>query len=183
MKKRILAMLLAACMLVGIGSETAYAAEVDVTEPKVVETTGNAAVIQSDESEVRAAKGSMLQSNISVNTSYSGQLNEWNDVRQYQFTLSSAGVVSITFSHKNLLDTGRYWVARIFNEDTNCVVQLDSGGTDTSKTSAEVGLPAGTYYLKIESDSYYHNHNYNDYNHNDATYTFKLNYTASGTWE
>lgn len=183
MKKRILAMLLVACMLVGIGSETVYAAEVEVTEPKVAEVIDNAAVIQSDTGNVRAAKGSTLQTNISVNTSYSGQLNEWNDVRQYQFTLSKAGVVSISFSHKNLLDTGRYWVARIFNEDTNSVVQLDSSGTDTSKTSTEVGLPAGLYYVQIESDASYRNHDWDWKNHNTATYTFKLNYTVSSTWE
>lgn len=118
-----------------------------------------------------------------MNTFYKGAIQFWNDRDYYKFTLSNAGKVSISFSHKNLMDTGRYWVIRIYNVKTEEVVWLTSSGTDTSKTSAEVGLPAGTYYLRIESDASYRNHDWDKKNHNTATYTFQLNFTASNIWE
>ncbi len=114
-----------------------------------------------------------VSQNINVNTSYSGQLPSSGDTRQYNFRLSSAGKVNITFNHANLSDTHDYWKIEIFNQSQECLLRMYSAGTETAKTGMDVGLPAGSYYVLVSQDNYY----------SSASYSFRLNYTASGYWE
>ena len=110
--------------------------------------------------------------NISVNTSYSGYLASSGDVCQYNFTLSSAGKINISFSHANISSTSNYWKIEIYNQSQECVMRMYSAGTETFKTGMDVGLAAGSYYVKV-SQEYYSSTNYN----------LKVNYTASNYWE
>jgi len=118
---------------------------------------------------------------IAVNTSYSGANQFEDDTDCYKFKLSSAGKVSINFQHAKIVTNDRLWIARIYNEDTESILEIYSQGADTSKTSAEVGLPAGNYYLQVNSCEYDSPSIYNDYSN--QTYKVKINYEKSSYWE
>ena len=47
-------------------------------------------------------------------------------------------------------------------------------GTETAETTCKVGVPSGTYYVKVEPE-YYH--------WSDVPYSLKVNYTTSNMWE
>lgn len=117
-------------------------------------------------------KAETVSQNISVNTSYNGQLTSSGNVQQYQFNLSSAGKVNITFNHANISSTSNYWRIEIYNESKECLMTMYSAGTETGKTGMDVGLAAGNYYLQVSQESY-----------SSASYNFTLNYTASDYWE
>ena len=108
-----------------------------------------------------------------------GNISDEDDLDYYKFTISAPGKVTITFQHENLMDTERFWVAKIYDEKTNSLLQLDSYGIDITKESAEVGLAAGTYYVKINSDDA----EYSGYYYNASTYRFVVNYESSDIWE
>lgn len=109
---------------------------------------------------------------ILLNTQYSGanQFNQEDDY--YKFTLTSAGEISLNFKHPVLHDNNPYWYADVYNEQTEHLLQLRIKGAETDINSAELGLEAGVYYLKVDTDFY-----------SDVTYTFTMNYVASSTWE
>lgn len=109
---------------------------------------------------------------IRVNTSYSGQLTSYNDVRQYYFTLDHAGKVNISFFHANNSSTKVFWNVKIYNQKQQSLLTMKSRGTDTEQTSMDVGLEAGRYYVQVECDYF-----------EDEGYRFIVNYTASDCWE
>ena len=113
-----------------------------------------------------------VSQNISVNTSYSGQLASSGDVRQYRFQLSNAGKVNVTFHHANISSTNNYWKIEVYNESKECLMRMYSAGTETGKTGMDVGLEAGNYYLQVSQEYY-----------SSVGYNFTLNYTASDYWE
>lgn len=81
----------------------------------------------------------------------------------YQFTLEKAGMVSFTFTHDRLADTSgntTAWSITFAAENSTLSTEngfsfdtgmytMTSGSYDTVKTSPQVGLPAGTYRIKI----------------------------------
>ena len=109
---------------------------------------------------------------ISVNTSYNGAIQHYDDEDYYMFTLPSDGKIAINFQHPLLHDSYTYWRAEIYNTEIEQLVSLEVKGTETNKNSAELGLSSGTYYLKIVPSS-------RDY----STYILKLNYEKSNNWE
>lgn len=121
---------------------------------------------------VYSVKADNVKNNITVNTTYRGNLSSSSERQQYYFTLSSAGQINVTFKHENLSDTNWFWKINIYNMDQECVMTTYSAGTETEKTSMDVGLSAGNYYMQVESWSY-----------SSASYTFRLNYGASDVWE
>lgn len=113
-----------------------------------------------------------VSQDILVNSTYGGQMSSSGDVRYYNFNLSKAGKISVTFSHENLNDTSNYWEIEIYNLNKEKVARMVSAGTETKKTSAEVGLASGQYYVQVEC-----------YNYSSANYNIRVNYTASNNWE
>ena len=172
MKKRIICICLTIIMLISMVSET-FLANNNFESAKVQEFRKNEVNVQSS----KEARSSSAGVNINVNTTYKGNVADKYDVNKYNFTLSSAGAVSVNFQHENLFDTERYWEIRVYNESALQMMYVESAGTDINITSAELGLPAGNYYIEIESSDSYSS------NHSDKTYTFKINYTVSSTWE
>jgi hypothetical protein len=113
--------------------------------------------------------GSLTSANtISLNTSYTGNMQNYSDVDYYKFTLSSAGKVTLNFQHP-LVNNGS-WEVRIIDTNNNELQYFTSGSTEINFSGNNLRLPAGTYYVKV-NDSYYNN----------TDYSFNVNYTAEGS--
>ena len=114
---------------------------------------------------------------IEVNTKYSDSICDGYDIDFFVFTLEQAGTISFTFEHPAVLDQSDYWRLWIFDDKTEEVYYQAFNGTDTSTTTCTVGLPAGTFYLKITGcderwDGYWKRYS-------NETYSFKVNYTET----
>ena len=157
-------------------TETAEATETTETA-EVTETTENTETIEieelEEEEEVKREETSAGKSydeavELGFDTTIvsSGKLSEagW-----YQFTLEKDGMVSFTFEHQKLnvsrdqkawnikfaaekpvIDTGIGGIAGIGGISTNDnLYTLNSNAYDTTNVSPAVGLPAGTYRIKV----------------------------------
>ena len=111
---------------------------------------------------------------ISVNTSYSDNISSGSESRYYSFSISSAGYVSLTFTHSFIETSTSYWNVSLYHKDSSsAIVSFDVRGDSTSTTSCNIGIPSGSYTVKV-SPKYYHN---------TSTYQIKVNYTQSSVWE
>ena len=111
---------------------------------------------------------------ISVNQTYTGNLVDSYDEDWYVFTLSSPGYVSISFSHDYVDSAYEYWRVTLCDDDGDAITdywQYKGNTTKTIKTQ-NIGLPAGTYHIKIEP-----------YGTRTVNYKFKVNFTSSSIWE
>ncbi len=114
-------------------------------------------------------------SQVSLNRDYRGSVNDKYDNDYYKFTLSAAGTVSITFSRPYLGYSEEYWYAKLFNNSTQEICSYSFNGTNTETNTYTVGLPAGTFYLRITGGSFYENSGYCA-RFSSKTYTFCLNF-------
>lgn len=110
---------------------------------------------------------------INVNKDFYGSLCSSDDVDWYQFTLSNAGYISLSFEHDYIESSGGYWKAYLYNSGQVWLTSYSFAGSKTSYAQGNIGLPAGTYYLKIQHDTYYSGYDYN----------IKINYSPSNVWE
>ncbi len=116
-------------------------------------------------------------STIKVNTAYNGSLMSDSDEDWYRFTLTSSGRASITFKHSALSGGYTYWEIGLYRYDTTTgetalLTDFSSKGGNLSLTSSIVGLPAGTYYVKV-----------NDYYYSNIPYAITASFTSSSVWE
>lgn len=117
---------------------------------------------------------------ISTNQDYYGAINSGNDVDWYKFTTQSDGKISISFSHDILASTNTYWEVYVYNIDGVTGIEGSSSvywsvPGNENITTCEIGVPAGTYYIKIEP--------YSSSRRDSSTYTMKVNYQSSNQYE
>lgn len=103
---------------------------------------------------------------VPVATACTGNLYRERDVDYYSFTLENTSNVSIMFQHVDLNSSSTYWEYSLLDENGKEFFIQDSKGTDVKITSDSTKLDAGTYYVKVTSDSFYHS---------DANYTLTIN--------
>ena len=129
------------------------------------------------ENEMKLASSFDTADTISVNTSYSGSLVNYDSVNYYKFTLSRPGYVSFSFSH-DFVDSGNeYWDLNLYSSDdlNNELLSRSYIGNElNSINSYGTGLPTGTYYIKI---------NHHSWNWSDVKYTFTVKYVDSDYYE
>ena len=110
---------------------------------------------------------------ISVNTGIFGTIRTSSDVDWYVFQIPSDGSISITFSHNFVNSSSSYWKTSFYTSENK---ELENwtwkGNTTSAETGNEIGVAAGTYYLRVSA-----------YNHSPETYNFTVNYTSSTSWE
>ncbi|MBR2876418.1 MAG: pre-peptidase C-terminal domain-containing protein, partial [Clostridia bacterium] len=111
---------------------------------------------------------------INVNQSVTGYIESYSDVDYYRFSLSQPGVVNITFLHENINSPYNFWLLEVRTADNVLVDSWGIEGNDTELTFCNIGLPAGTYYVRVTDYS-------GDWN--PVPYSFTVNFTASNNWE
>ena len=107
---------------------------------------------------------------ISVNSMYTGNIQNNSDIDYYKFALSSKGKVSITFKHEKIDTDNSLWTVELISElsDTN-FISFGSSGLSTLINSDSIRLSPGNYYIKIKSYSY-----------SNSDYMFTVNYSDEG---
>ena len=110
---------------------------------------------------------------IQLNTSYSDSLAGSSDRNYYKFTLPSAGYVTPRFSHEYIDSSSTYWYLRILNASQGEYLKAPFNGNEmVEKTATSIGLPAGTFYVEIDSLLY-----------SGKEYRFSIDFTPSDVWE
>ena len=99
---------------------------------------------------------------ISANKSVTGSIMNYDDEDWYKFTIGSKGYISSTLNHEYIEHNGTYWnVSICINKmEVNCD-RMNVNGDITSQRSCRIGLPAGTYYIKVTRGAFHSNVNYN----------------------
>ena len=110
---------------------------------------------------------------IALNTYYNGTINNTSDIDYYKLTISSSSKVSITFKHDAIDYSSSLWEIQLQNTNDETMISFTSNGNNTNLTSYNVGLPSGTYYVKIADG----------WGQNSADYSFKVNCSAQSYWE
>ena len=112
---------------------------------------------------------------VPVNTNISGNIARQKDVDYYRFELHEPGPVSVTFSH-DYEETDLCWKLDFINAEGKTLTEKSFRGSEMMPiATSTVGLPAGSYFIKISS--YYSNA------FSSKTYTFCVNFEASSQWE
>ncbi|KAF0821743.1 hypothetical protein V7200_07235 [Cytobacillus firmus] len=108
---------------------------------------------------------------IELNKYYTGMLRRWDDNDFYKFTLTKPGNIKLLIKNQ----PGIEWYGHIQDTKGNIYnyIYTDDSEMVSGYETAEVGLPAGTYYVKIE--------NYSD--GFETPYQMKVQYTATDYYE
>jgi hypothetical protein len=108
---------------------------------------------------------------ITVNKTYQGMLQNSYDEKYYSFSLSSDGNVVLSM----LRNKNCSWEAEIVDANGHTYKSFDTsyGTTATGYEERQVGLPKGTYFVRI-SDSH---------NSSTVTYNFQVKFTAGSGYE
>ena len=141
--------------------------------------TGAAVLPQVTDTGIEAqAAGSSFASatKINVNQNYTDNIADRDENDYFRFTLSSDSKVSFSFSH-NYIDSGNgYWNLHLY-KDNNSYDELyscDFAGNEKTTKTLNLGLPKGTYYIKISNDWYYKT---------TIDYTVRVNADTVNNWE
>ena len=121
---------------------------------------------------------------ISTDTWYSDKLASRDEEDYFKFTLSQSGYITLSLKHDYVDNSGVIWQSYLYNTDCEEMLQLGSyfGNAKSTGTSAKIGLPAGTYYVKIRRGLSDIRNNWGD-DWNNTPYYLKINYTVSSAWE
>lgn len=116
---------------------------------------------------------------IGLNSSVSGILNSrigGLDRDHYKIIVKKTGSIKIDFSHPSIEEgnTKNGWNIVLMNEKGERLFTGRSLWGNESVGSPEIGLGGGTYYILIDSESFYHN---------TAQYKLSVTYTESDSWE
>ena len=109
---------------------------------------------------------------INLNGSTTDSLAKNNEVKWYKFSVPSKGYICIDFSHDYLESSSNYWRIQLYSSDQVEMASYNYQGKEISTKSGDIGVKAGTYYLKV-SPSYYSNLNYR----------ITVNFVTSNYWE
>lgn len=92
---------------------------------------------------------------LNVNNQYNGILHDTSDKDYYKFQLKKPGNLSI--SMPNIVDYS--WRIELYDSAGKelSAFRTEYGSLATRASKDQIGLPAGTYYIKVENYSYYNN--------------------------
>jgi len=112
---------------------------------------------------------------IAVNTNVNGSIRKSSDIDWYKVEIPQNGYISLSFLHAYVNSTSDYWQAYIYDSNLEELANYSyQGSTMTVVQNGNIGVPAGSYYIKIIYGGYYYS---------SVDYTIKMNYTISNTWE
>ena len=106
---------------------------------------------------------------ISVNTPYSGNIRNDNDVDYYSINLDNPGSLAIQFSTSSNEDNRDFWDIYLLDENENQIDSWKKSADNLKVTFKSIGLRSGKYYIKVTSD----------FLSLKDTYTIQANFTPS----
>jgi hypothetical protein len=107
---------------------------------------------------------------IYANNMVNGNLMSVNDIDFYKISLSSAGYISLKFNH---VYVNTYCYVTLYDANQQGLAQYQSLDSE-SVDSDPIGVPAGTYYIKVSIGPFYQQ---------DVPYELTVNFTQSDAWE
>lgn len=132
---------------------------------------------QSDMAEIEYNDNIQTATPIELNKLYQGAVSTRSgqvDKDYYKATLPTAGAVKLSFIRIPLKDNSDGWNVKLVNGNGEVLYSAVAKLDTTSLTSPSIGLPAGDYYVVIDSDNRTLNSN---------LYTIKLDFDNTFTWE
>lgn len=110
---------------------------------------------------------------LSLGSISNGSIMESDDMDYFKFTLPKTGYVQINFSHEPVDSEARLWNIQFYNGQYEELFSRLSTGTEVNQSLPKIGLPAGTFYIKLRRwDGW-----------SDVPYSVKVNYATSSNWE
>ena len=97
---------------------------------------------------------------VEVNRPYMGSINNRRDKDYYEFNLSEDGYIGIDFEHENLTESYNGWTIKLFDDESKEIERFNSPWNAPLSSSANIGLPAGIYYILVEAGTYHNNVDY-----------------------
>lgn len=97
---------------------------------------------------------------IAINTEKVGSLTSrfnTSDRDYFSFTMENDGFVVIDFIHEAMTEDNDGWNVSVHSEDGRLIFSSVSNWNQAVLQSPNIGLTAGNYYIKIDSDNLYHN--------------------------
>ena len=116
---------------------------------------------------------------IATGREYTGAINQKEDVDFYRFKLTKDGMICVSFRHQLVGGSGQCWQLSLLGTDqkTEIYRKTFQAGEDLAEKTAEIGLPAGTYFLKVEPEWSWNEELIG------KRYQFQVNYKQSSAWE
>lgn len=113
---------------------------------------------------------------IEVNNTYYGAISSNGEEDWYEFTILENACLNIDFKHENISSSSIYWKFSLFQSDgityyDDCSSAWSVLGNENFSTG-QLGVQAGTYYIKVYADTY-----------SSIPYSLIVNYTPSNEWE
>ncbi len=118
---------------------------------------------------------------LKLNTVKKGTIVKSNDVDWYKFEIPANGYITLDFTHEVVASTKNHWRFHLFTSDAttgyaikpgNGAIVWDVVGNE-NRSSDELGISAGVYYIKATQYS----------NWSNVEYTVKVNFTEAANWE
>lgn len=112
--------------------------------------------------------------NLNIGTTISGSIHGLTDLADYyKVTTTSAGYLYAKFSHDVIAgsETSVVYSIAVLDKDGNELMSKNNTGGETEITTPKLGVPAGTYYIRITGTDY------------ESAYKLKAAFKASSTWE
>ena len=159
--------------VIGVPAGTYYIRISDGSYTSDVPYTLRVTFEQTQYAESEPNTDSQNATDIQVNQDYTGATAGNRDDDWYRFTVSEAGTISVDFRHEIISSTSSHWEFRIYQADAvTGIIGKDvywSVTGNENRSSCVIGVPAGTYYVRISDGSYT----------SDVPYTLRVNFEAN----
>ena len=107
------------------------------------------------------------------NVLYKGSIMKTGDKDWYKVVLSQAGTLSLSFEHEYIDKNTTYWRVSLQDQNLKLLKSADfKGNQGATLTTEKVGVPAGTYYVQVQSSSL-----------STVPYGVKVNFESTNAWE
>ncbi len=160
-----------ACDYVGLPAGTYYV-RIHSNRSSAIDYSFNVSYRASNYWEKEFNDGYTSATPISLNTKYYGTTLTTSDHDYYKFQMDKSGYINVNFYNEMFNSSGVYWYVELYDSNYYEMCTWKIYGNYEKQTCDYVGLPAGTYYVKVYS------------NRTSAIdYSFNVGYKATNYWE
>ncbi len=127
-------------------SSVEYSLNVSFTQDSAVETELNETPETADPIEINTEKVGSLTARYGT-----------SDRDYYSFSMNSDGFIAVDFIHEAMTEANDGWNVSVLSADGKLIYSAVSDWNQNLLRSPYIGLTAGDYYIRIDSDNLYHN--------------------------